>query len=386
MYCYENPLRDYNLPSTPPDWEKIKRELIKHNRHFTVFGGDPLVIPIEELEDIWKLGKEKWKQNGIQTNGSLITNQHIALFKQYNVHVGFSIDGPHILNDARSAPSGDVNATQVLTEKSNQNLVRCLREGIQTSLIITLHKFNITKDKVYELISWLSTLEMFGLKHVRLHLMERDGNVEHLIPDEDDLFNALKELYEFSKHSKIKFDIFPELIERLKSGDGGTCIFRECDPCNTPSVVGIGVKGESTNCGRVNKEGIDFLKAEDHIPIRTYVLQATPQQDGGCQGCEFWYACTGNCPGTGIEGDWRNRTSHCSILKQLMQHLLDDRDMKLLESSKCKDRPHLDTHGDSYNDVKHLDTDHGDIPHLDKAHHVTPHQDKTYLPPLEVRR
>ena len=51
-YCYENPLRDHNLPKGKPDYAKIKTELEKYNTDFTIFGGDPLVIPIEELEDL----------------------------------------------------------------------------------------------------------------------------------------------------------------------------------------------------------------------------------------------------------------------------------------------------------------------------------------------
>jgi uncharacterized protein len=53
------------------------------------------------LEKLWKWGFDKYKSNGIQTNGSLINDQHIELFKKYNVHVGISIDGPDELSDAR---------------------------------------------------------------------------------------------------------------------------------------------------------------------------------------------------------------------------------------------------------------------------------------------
>jgi uncharacterized protein len=381
-YCYENPLRDYNLPSTPPDWKAIKEALIKHDTQFIVFGGEPLVTPIEELEEIWKLGLEKWKGNGIQTNGSLITSQHIALFKKYNVSVGFSIDGPHMMNDARSAPSGETSATRQLTDAANRNIVTCLKEGIGTSLIVTLHNLNIGYGLVDRFISWLVYLEQFGLKHVRIHLLEQDGELDDLIPNEDDLMQAFTLLYELSKITELKFDMLYELVERLKTGRGGTCVYNNCDPCNTRAVSGIGANGEPTNCGRVNKEGIDFLKASDHLPIRGHVLQSTTQEMGGCQGCEYWYACQGNCPGTGIHGDWRNRTIHCSILKKLMAFLLEKEGIKLMKNPP-RDRPcsgHIDEHGDSYIDTPHIDTPHIDTPHTNNAH-----LDRTYLPNLEVR-
>jgi uncharacterized protein len=384
QYCYENPLRDFNLPSTSPDWDAIKKALIEQDRQFIIFGGEPLVTPIEELEEIWKLGKEKWGQNGIQTNGTAITNQHIALFKKYNVHVGFSIDGPHMLNDARSAPSGELNATRRLTELANKNLILCLKEGIGTSLIVTMTRHNNNPDK---LIPWLVKLEQYGLEHVRIHLMEQDGNVSHLIPTEDRLLEHLIMLYELQKITNLKFDLIYELVERLKTSRGGTCIFQECDPCNTRAVHGIGVKGEVTNCGRINKEGIDFLKAADYLPIRSYVLQATPQTEGGCKGCGFWYACKGNCPGTGLRGDWRNRTTHCSILKRLMEFLVEAEGIEIPKSGYCSDPncDHLDEHGDNYTDTAHIDTPHIDTPHIDNPHIDNAHIDKTYLPRLEVR-
>jgi uncharacterized protein len=368
-YCYENPLRDHNLPQGKPDYEKIKGALKKHNAQFTVFGGEPLIVPVDELEEIWKFGKENWGQNGIQTNGTLITSQHIALFKQYNVHVGFSIDGPRTLNDARSAPSGELNATRRLTDLSNENLIKCLEEGIATSLILTLSFMNANSVRITTLISWLKKLELYGLEHVRIHLMEND-NAEGLTKiDDDEVAEALYLLYELGKVTNLKFDFFNDIITRLKSGKGGTCVFNDCDPCNTQAVQGIGPDGEETNCGRTNKEGIDFLKARGHIPIRSYVLRATSQENDGCQGCEFWYACKGNCPGTGLEGDWRNRTSHCNILKKIMTYLMEDQGIKLLESSK--DTCHIDTQ----RTIPHGNVPHGDIPHANM----------TKLPTLEVR-
>jgi uncharacterized protein len=34
--------------------------------------------------------------------------------------------------------------------------------------------------------------------------------------------------------------------------------------------------------------------------------------------------CKGQCPGTAIDGDWRNRTEHCQLWKGLFRHLEDE--------------------------------------------------------------
>ena len=31
--------------------------------------------------------------------------------------------------------------------------------------------------------------------------------------------------------------------------------------------------------------------------------------------------CKGLCPGTGIDGDWRNKTEYCEVWKRLFEHM-----------------------------------------------------------------
>ena len=68
---------------------------------FTLFGGEPLLLPVEDLEHLWAWGLAKFGSNSVQTNGTLIDDEHVRLFKTYRVSVGISIDGPGALNDVR---------------------------------------------------------------------------------------------------------------------------------------------------------------------------------------------------------------------------------------------------------------------------------------------
>jgi uncharacterized protein len=96
-----------------------------------------------------------------------------------------------------------------------------------------------------------------------------------------------------------------------------SCVWNACDPYTTRAVRGVEGDGQRTNCGRTNKEGIDFVKAEQPGYERYLTLYHTPQEHGGCQGCRFFLFCKGQCPGTAIDQDWRNRTEHCEIWKTL---------------------------------------------------------------------
>jgi uncharacterized protein len=89
------------------------------------------------------------------------------------------------------------------------------------------------------------------------------------------------------------------------------CTWRACDPYTTEAVQGVEGNGQSSNCGRTNKEGIGFIKADTAGYERYLALYRTPQSQNGCAGCRFFLMCKGQCPGTSIDGDWRNRTEHC---------------------------------------------------------------------------
>src|SRR5690606_15670082 len=98
-----------------------------------------------------------------------------------------------------------------------------------------------------------------------------------------------------------------------------TCSWNACDPWTTAAVRGVEGNGERSNCGRTNKDGIDWFKADVSGYERQIALYHTPQEWGGCKGCRFFYACKGECAGTAIHGDWRNRSSPCRIWYGLME-------------------------------------------------------------------
>lgn len=67
-------------------------------------GGEPLICGIDYYRNIFKM-EEEFKergyliQNAFQTNGTLISQEWIDLFKRHDVAVGISIDGPKYLHD-----------------------------------------------------------------------------------------------------------------------------------------------------------------------------------------------------------------------------------------------------------------------------------------------
>lgn len=324
-YCYQNPLRDAGNTGgkKPYDFEKMFSALEREGGHFTVFGGEPLLVPIDDLEKIFAWGYERYKQNSIQTNGVLLTPAHIDLFKKYNVSVGFSIDGPDELNDSRWA--GSAEKTRDATDKSHASLRAVLEAGISCSVIVTLYKGNGSPERLARLLTWFEQLDRLGMKHARIHLLEVDHGVvrEKMQLSVEDTIAAVRAIAAHEQKLKaLRFDIFRDMRNLLAAEDDDvTCIWNPCDPYTTDAVHGIDGQGNRTNCGRTYKDGIPQLKAVQTGYERQVILYHTPQSFGGCQGCRFFAMCKGQCPGTAIDGDWRNRSEHCPIWFALFEQL-----------------------------------------------------------------
>jgi uncharacterized protein len=300
----------------------------------------------------------------------LITDRHVDLFRRYRVHVGFSIDGPGALNDARQAK--DPTATRATTSLSLRNLDRLLAEGVSVSLIVTLHALNARLTSLQTLVDWLLALRDKGLKYVNLHTLEPHGDSALALSPASQTF-ALRTL----RQKLVGFasvSPFDDMRKSLLQESGANCIWNFCDPYTTAAVHGVDGQGQRSNCGRTNVDGVAYQKGDVAGKERYLALYLTPQEHGGCAECRFFVPCGGgNCPGEAIDGDWRNRTVHCATLKALFIDIEQELRAEGREPISCSlRRPALEAQllGQwsgvrATGNVAHGDSPHGDAPHGD---------------------
>ncbi|MEM6989317.1 MAG: radical SAM protein [Myxococcota bacterium] len=320
QYCYQNQERDSGHTHLAYDLDAMKAALAAEGGEFTIFGGEALLMPKADLEDLWAWGFERYGHNGVQTNGSLIDDDHIRMFRDYNVSVGVSVDGPGELNDARWV--GSLQTTREATAKTQANIERLCAEGMAPSLIITLTRANASADKLPRMSAWLRDLDRRGVPAARLHTLEVETAEigEHYALTVEETVAAMRRLSALEQQLSMKFDLFGDIEQlQLLNDDAMTCTFAACDPYTTSAVQGVGPRGQRSNCGRAHKEGVDHVKAGTPGFERYLALHNTPQARGGCSGCRFFAMCKGQCPGTAVSGDWRQRTSECSLWKELFR-------------------------------------------------------------------
>ena len=323
-HCYQAPIRDAgNQGGDDYDMDAMKRALEEEGSKFGLFGGEALLVPVDDLEELWRWGFERFGGNSVQTSATTVTERHFELFKKYKVSVGISLEGPGKLNDIRWA--GSEERTREATKRAEGVLHRLLAEGHPVSLITTLNRGNAVSERLPLLLAWYRDLDGRGLRNVNLHLLEIESEKirEDWALSEEENAKALLACADLHPELwNLRFQPITDMTQLLLGDDRqATCTWHACDPYTTRAVHGITGKGDRVNCSRTNKAGVPMQKADRELLVRPLALYHTPQEHGGCKDCRWWFACKGNCPGESIGGDWRRKTEHCGTLQRVFEAL-----------------------------------------------------------------
>ena len=313
----------------------------------TLHGGEPLLLPLDEIEAILKMIFEKYGSSGIQTSGVLITPAHIELFKKYKTCVGISIDG-----DTTETNSGRWNApgfdAAEMTAKTLEILLALKQAEVDTSAITVLRQCNAgTSFLRGDLIRFALRLRRdFGITSMRFNSViafdDRTRQEEEL--DNYSLASIYRKLI-IKVIADETLQWYPALdFIKLLNGGSAECVFTECDPWATDAEIPILGDGSLSVC---MKNGYMISRTEKSL-ARYEMLPQIKQSAGGCKGCYWWTYCKGGCPGAGIGGDWRNRTRFCEAYQQTFTFASGMPVFDKLKSGCVQSDGHGDrAHGDS---------------------------------------
>lgn len=339
-YCYESTARQENPDAGKQDGYNVDKiiEFIVNNKQKIgnnppiLHGGEPLLLPKKENEKLFKFMHETFGRTSIQTNGSKIDADYIEMFKKYKTNVGVSIDGPDELNISRWM--GSEEKTIATTRKIMDNIRSMVKEEIVVSIICVISKANATPDKLEKLQNWLLELKSLGIKSGRLNMIQVDFPEisEKLELSLEDAQNFYRVMAKFLRENDLKYAPFTDIVDGLLGYGHKTCVTSQCDPYHTLAERAIYGDGSQGNCLRTAKDGVVYLSeitpsGFDRVSNERYsILRQIPMSEGGCGGCRFWHVCSGHCPSTAENNDWRNKTIHCESFKTLYEEA--ERDLK----------------------------------------------------------
>ena len=403
-YCFE-PDEVHKGLGVEYDFDAMKKSLEQiwggryHHSSIALHGGECTLIPFEEFEKLvsliynlpWKRSDGTVGRKGavsIVTNGTLITDKHIELFKKYNVHVAISVDGSPDLNILRGPDPSDKQVTRVYNLKVNETIKKLRGNGVAVSIMCMLHSGNVsTKEQRGKLGGWMLWLKKQGITGGRVNPIYSDRHPE-LEPRLNDLFQMWVNVYKWNKKYGLRWNPLIEM-ERNLTGENKQpqpCVHNKCDPFNT-HTISVLPDGQIGCCDRTFTHGL-YTRSLDETKSGRY--SALEQID--CKDCKYWRVCHGGCPEEGIGGDWRRKTRFCEAIYKTYEYiekdlrargvtdLVIDKPVESVERSSFGsthgDKAHGDeAHGDSHGDIPHGDSLHGDMEHGDIAHGDSDHGD-----------
>lgn len=313
-YCFTK-----GIPYKPLDLNKVLSTLERLAKAYPteeiiLHGSEPTFWPKpvfrKMLETVYRLRGH----TSIQTSGFGITDWHIRMFKKYNTSIGLSVDGPPPCNILRGR--GSIEERYKMSERLQHTIEKLVKAKLRVSMIIIIHRLNgiVYREQFYPWLLWLKSL---GICSGRLNPCNVKGNNPakqyELSPQE--AVDVYTSLYKFCKAHGLSYSPFRDIANSLLGNlDQVVCVFRGCDPYNTPSITCVGYQGEELNCIKLYKRET-YPKARDRrVDIRTSLLAETD-----CQGCQWFPYCNGGCPAHGLNDDWRRKDRFCEVWKALFE-------------------------------------------------------------------
>lgn len=390
-YCFEDPssgkIRDIslNLDAMENTLSKLWEDPYYHGSGLGVHGGECLLMDPLTLDRLFNIQHKYTGESSIVTNGSLINNSLIRLFKKYNTRVSISIDGPPEFNLLRGPNPYDEVLTVKYNELINKNIGLLRKENIGVSVMCIINKINSgTYEKICRMKEWFEELSNIGITGGRINPMYTDGIAKQYELTNEELLCAYLEYANMTLiNSKMRWLPFREMVDNLLGFSSSPCIFGGCDYLHTQTVV-IYPDGSLGNCDRTFSEGVGIRSETGARNGRPSALSQTQ-----CIDCNYWQICHGGCPCEGKDGDWRNKTRFCEAIsgtydfiaeriKGLLPNIrFGDREpfgamswnvvdrptsfgnykYKQIQqqSQKMEGGPHVDLHGDEHGDKPHGD-------------------------------
>jgi len=268
-------------------------------------GGEPLTIGHKNIDTLLSAIYKKNGKSGIQTNATLIDDEYIEMFKKYKTNIGISFDGPEELNEYRVGTD---------TEKVHNLIFKLKAYGLNVSIISVVSKANAGTDNRLE--KFANFIIGLGKAGISGRLNPCGNSPDYQLPDQR-LTYVYRQLFIAVLKGGGRWSPFIDILNSLKGKDA-VCSLRSCDPFHTEAARVVLGDGTVTNCMRLSDKGL-YYRQGSPSSIRSSVLRDTPQENGGCKGCRWFECCHGGCPSLAIDNDWRNRTTSCSLYKELFE-------------------------------------------------------------------
>lgn len=271
-YCYEHITQNkYNKFSTANQVIKYLSNFTDYDHVFVVFhGGEPLLANKEQVKKVLSYIKYNFLKEyriQFQTNGTLLDDEWIEIFKQYEPNISLSISLDPIGNkDLRKMK--DIEYRKIVED----NIKKYCKEIQNVGIISVAHKFNY--DSFNEYIKYLINI---GIKSLTINkYRSNDWNNEKYLTEKE-YVNMLKSIFMIWISNEWYKYINIQPLNSLFSPNGNKiCIYL----------------ADKNKCSyfRTYYSKNKYSKYCDHI-----ITNSIPTVEKDCLSCSIYTKCGGGC-------------------------------------------------------------------------------------------
>lgn len=304
----------------------------KRGTKIILHGGEPLMSSCKEIDDFLNMLVEYAKQNeyklsfSIQTNGTLINNNWVQVFRKYGVRIGISLDG---CNEDQNAYRLDKTGNSVFS-KVLDRLDFLKKNEMNPGVIFTVSKKHIGMER--EMLNFIQTKQIKC--NIRpafpMNEISSDQNICMNPEEYADFFCNMFDIWfnEAEKYETFYVREFEDIIRKVLGGS------KECHSCIesmdcSRHFISMGMDGNCYPCNRLydNKQFYLGNLIEDTIDniIKKGYLWSDMRNDHliYCKDCDIEEFCHGGCPAIAysVYKDYNERDYFCYAYRHIYLHV-----------------------------------------------------------------
>ena len=341
-YCFEESMHTGCMPTIDEiknkfasfienGFEKFVIELIEINRKLdrdtdvTFHGGEPMLIGVPLLRKAFEIVK-KFDNTTIsmQSNGTLITDEMIALLKEFDVRVGISIDGPKEMHDAYRLNKARGGSFNIVFE----NINKLKKAGVIVGGLVTVTDQTIKNPEKFYYFFKENKLD-YSFNPLFIDPNKPSGCDSLNVNDYIEFYKRMFELWINDNDGYQSIQCF----ERIMSAMGvKKNIFMEvCTyiPDCSKTTVAIDTNGDFYRClhycmdqknciGNIRKDSLEKALGDKMFAKRFDYLQKVL-----CKDCDIQEYCCGGCPyvAESINGTIMSKSSTCKSQYAIVHYI-----------------------------------------------------------------
>lgn len=323
-YCFgpnHGPVMQPDIFDSALDWIAAYAPL-EDRVEITFHGGEPLLAGKDWYRKHLLILRQRFDGRlklSIQSNLWLLDEEFCALFKEYDVSVGTSLDGPQAINDPQRGEG--------YFERTMAGITTARRNGIEPGVICTFTRLSAPRFR--EVFEFFTSHGLSFSVHEAVCAMG-DGHMNNLALAPQEAAGLMVDLFEhyLENITRVKISTFDSMARGLACGDGGICTFGDC----LGKYLTIAPRGEIFTCNRFVyspewQVGSVFDNPTKEMLSCSPTWQKLHQRENSvhedCGDCSHFNYCKGGCPYNAFTAGIDRRDSNCEAYKRLFDRIGD---------------------------------------------------------------